>query len=121
MAARQAPTIMRIWRGRERTDRAGAYRRHLETAVFPRLRALPGFLGASLLQRMETGEAEVLVMTKWESMAAVEAFAGPDPERAVVEPEARAVLASFEEVVTHHEIVSELIAGHLSHRPLSEA
>ena len=49
-----------------------------------------------------------MVMTKWASMTAIEAFAGPDPERAIVEPEARAVLASFEEVVTHHEVVSEL-------------
>ena len=36
---------------------------------------------------------------------------GPDLERAVVEPEARAVLASFDEIVTHHEVVSELVAG----------
>ena len=108
MAARQGSVIVRIWRGRERRDGAGAYRRHLEGSVFPRLQSLPGFLGASLLQRMDKGEAEVLVMTKWASMTAIEAFAGPDPERAIVEPEARAVLASFEEVVTHHEVVSEL-------------
>jgi heme-degrading monooxygenase HmoA len=110
MAARQGSVIVRMWRGRERRDRAGAYRRHLEGSVFPRLQSLPGFLGASFLQRMDKGEAEVLVMTKWASMAAIEAFAGPDAERAIVEPQARAVLASFEEVVTHHEVVSE-IAG----------
>jgi heme-degrading monooxygenase HmoA len=110
MAARQGSVIVRMWRGRERRDRAGAYRRHLEGSVFPRLQSLPGFLGASLLQRMDKGEAEVLVMTKWDSMAAIKAFAGPDPEKAIVEPQARAVLASFEEVVTHHEVLSE-IAG----------
>jgi heme-degrading monooxygenase HmoA len=121
MATRRAPVIARLWRARERGDRAGAYRRHLETAVFPRLRALPGFLGASLLQGIETGEAEVLVMTQWESMAAIEVFAGPDPKRAVVEPEARAVLASFEEVVTHYEIVSEMSAGELSDQAVSKA
>jgi heme-degrading monooxygenase HmoA len=59
---------------------------------------------------MDKGEAEVLVMTKWDSMAAIKAFAGPDLEKAIVEPQARAVLASFEEVVTHHEVLSE-IAG----------
>ena len=117
---RQTPVIVRMWRGRERSDRAGAYRRHLEGSVFPRLRALPGFLGASLLQRMEEGEAEVLVMTRWESMAAIETFAGRDPARAVIEPEARAVLASFEDVVTHHEVVSELFAEDLSERPLAK-
>jgi heme-degrading monooxygenase HmoA len=111
MAAQRASIVVRMWRGRERKDKAGAYRRHLEGSVFPRLRKMPGFLGASLLQRNEGGEAEVLVMTKWASMAAVEAFSGPDLERAVVEPEARAVLASFDEIVTHHEVVSELVAG----------
>jgi len=116
MVARQAPMILRMWRGRERPDRAGAYRRHLEAAVFPNLRSLPGFLGASLLQRTEQGETEVLVLTKWSSMAAVEGFAGAEPHRAVVEPEARAVLASFDEIVTHHEIVSEVGTEDLSDR-----
>ncbi|MBV9113330.1 MAG: antibiotic biosynthesis monooxygenase [Hyphomicrobiales bacterium] len=117
----QASVIVRMWRGREKRDRPGAYRRHLEGAVFPHLRSLPGFLGASLLQRVEKGEAEVLVMTKWDSMAAIEAFAGPDPEKALVEPEARAVLASFDEVVTHHEIVSKIGTGGLSDRAAVKA
>jgi len=60
-------------------------------------------------------------MTKWDSMAAIEAFAGPDPEKALVEPEARAVLASFDEVVTHHEIVSEIGTGGLSDRAAVKA
>ena len=82
------PMIVRTWRGREKKDQPGAYRRHLEGAVFPQLRALPGFVGASLLQkRGEEGEgAEVVVMTRWASMQAIEAFAGAEPERAVVEP-----------------------------------
>ena len=89
--------------------------------MFPGLRALPGFLGASLLQRMDEGEVEVLVMTRWESMASIEAFAGRDPERAVVEPEARAVLARFEDFVTHHEVVLELTPENPSERPLAGA
>ena len=109
-----------MWRGKERRDKVGAYRRHVEGSLFPRLQSLPGFIGVSLLQRIENGEAEVLVMTKWDSMAAIEAFAGPDPERAVVEPEARAVLASFDEVVTHHEVVSELGAEDASDRALAK-
>ena len=48
---------------------------------------------------------EFLVLTFWDSMAAVRRFAGADSEKAVVEPEARAILASFDESVTHFEIV----------------
>jgi heme-degrading monooxygenase HmoA len=112
-AGAQGPVIVRIWRGREKKDRAGAYRRHLEASVFPQLKSLPGFVGASLLQRQgaEGEGAEVLVMTRWTSMQAIEAFAGPEPEKAVVEPGARAVLSSFDDFVTHHEVVLELAAS----------
>jgi hypothetical protein len=38
-------------------------------------------------------------------MEAVRKFAGKELERAVVEPEARAALTSFDDFVTHFEIV----------------
>jgi hypothetical protein len=38
-------------------------------------------------------------------MEAVGKFAGVKPEKAVVEPEARAALTDFDETVTHFEIV----------------
>jgi heme-degrading monooxygenase HmoA len=108
--------IVRMWRGQEKKDQPGAYRRHLEGAVFPQLKALPGFVGASLLQRQgEIGEgAEVIVLTRWASMQAIEAFAGTEPEKAVVEPGAQAVLSSFDDFVTHHEVAAELAAGEYS-------
>jgi len=40
----------------------------------------------------------------WQSLDAVRAFAGADIEAAVVEPEARAVLASFDSRVSHYTI-----------------
>ena len=45
------------------------------------------------------------MLTFWESMAAVRQFAGSHPEKAVVEPEAKAVLSDFDRVVRHFEIV----------------
>jgi len=110
--------IMRIWRGREKKSEAGAYRRHLEGSVFPQLEDLAGFMGAQLLQRADGEGTEVMVMTRWSSIKAIEAFAGPDIGRAVVEPAARAVLESFDDIVTHHEIVAERAApGTTSARP----
>jgi hypothetical protein len=38
-------------------------------------------------------------------MEAVRRFAGAQPEKAVVEPEARAVLTDFDDSVTHFEVV----------------
>jgi hypothetical protein len=51
------------------------------------------------------GVVELVVLTLWESMEAVGKFAGVKPEKAVVEPEARAALTDFDETVTHFEIV----------------
>ena len=58
-----------------------------------------------MLRRAVDGAIELVVLTLWESMEAVRKFAGKEPEQAVVEPEARAVLTSFDDSVTHFEIV----------------
>jgi hypothetical protein len=48
------------------------------------------------------------VLTLWDSMEAIRRFAGPEPNKAVIEPEARAALASFDEYVTHFEVAGRL-------------
>ena len=97
--------IVRSWSGRATVDNAHRYARHFIEAVLPRLDALPGFAGASLLRRSAAGEIEFVVLTYWESMEAVARFAGPSPDVAVVDPEARAVLTSFDDTVLHYEVV----------------
>jgi hypothetical protein len=47
-------------------------------------------------------------ITFFTSMDDVRAFAGEDPERAVVEQAARSVLSRWDERVTHHEVVVDL-------------
>jgi hypothetical protein len=55
---------------------------------------------------------EFFVLTKWASMDAVRSFAGDDVERSVVEPEAVAVLTSFDPTARHYEVVDEIsVAG----------
>lgn len=56
------------------------------------------------MRREEGGRTEFLVMTLWESMGAIRRFAGENPERAVVEPEARAVLEEYDDFVRHYEV-----------------
>ena len=99
--------IIRAWRGYASAEGAEAYRRHFETKVIPTLKDIPGYRGAQLLRRTGPDGIEVLVQTRWSSMEAVRAFAGADPNRAVVEPEARAVLARFDETVVHYELVMQ--------------
>jgi heme-degrading monooxygenase HmoA len=94
-----------MWRARSTVDKSGEYVQHATKKVFPTLRAIEGHRGAYLLRRAVDGAIELVVLTLWESMEAVRKFAGKEPEKAVVEPEARAVLTSFDDSVTHFEIV----------------
>jgi heme-degrading monooxygenase HmoA len=96
--------IARIWRGRAEKARADAYQTHVTKTVFPSLKELAGHRGAWLLRREVDGRTEFLALTLWESRQAVEAFAGHDIGEAVVEPEARAVLAEFDDFASHYEV-----------------
>jgi heme-degrading monooxygenase HmoA len=97
--------IARTWRGEATSNNADEYLRHFKENVLPQLKEIRGHRGAYLLRRELDGQVEFLVMTLWESMAAIREFAGDDPAKAVVEPEARAVLAHFDLTVKHYELV----------------
>ena len=96
--------IARLWRGAAVAGNADAYERHATTKVFPALRDIAGHRGAYLLKRAVGGRTEFLAMTLWDSIDAIRAFAGADPEVAVVEPEAQAVLAEFDDFARHYEV-----------------
>jgi len=97
--------VLRMWRGRATAEKSGEYIDHVTKKVFPALGAIEGHRGAYLLQHAVDGAIEFVVLTLWESMQAVRRFAGAKPEKAVVEPEARATLTDFDESVTHFEVI----------------
>ena len=97
--------IQRSWRARASADRAHLYVEHLTQTVLPKLEQLDGFRGVVLSQSRDDDAVEIVVQTYWASMQAVERFAGPSPEVAVVEPAAAAVLMSFDPTVRHHEVL----------------
>jgi heme-degrading monooxygenase HmoA len=96
--------IVRYWRGRSRAESASAYLDHLRTETLPRLRALEGHRGAYVLRREVGAEVEFVVLTLWDSLASVRAFAGDDHEAARVPAQARRVLASFDERALHYDV-----------------
>ena len=98
--------VVRTWRGYGALADAQAYPRHLLQSVSPKLEQLAGFRGLYLLRRRDFEEVEFLVLTLWDSMEAVHAFAGEQPEQAVVEPEARAALVRFDKTVQHYEVLA---------------
>ena len=97
--------IIREWRGRTTRARSAEYPQHFRSFVVPELRKVPGFLGAFLSQWLYGDQVEFLVLTRWTSMEAGRAFAGNDPEKAVVEPGAVSALTDFHRVVRHYEVL----------------
>jgi heme-degrading monooxygenase HmoA len=97
--------ILRMWRAQSTVKKADEYMQHATTKVFPALRAIEGHRGGYLLRNRLDDRVEIIVLTLWESMDAVREFAGVEPNRAVVEPDARAVLTSFDDFVTHFDVI----------------
>jgi heme-degrading monooxygenase HmoA len=100
--------IIREWRGRASPSNADAYPRHFREKVVPELRNVPGFVGAHLSRRQLSDRIEFLVLTRWQSMDAIRAFAGTDSEKAVVDPGAIAALIEFDRVVHHYVVIDEV-------------
>jgi heme-degrading monooxygenase HmoA len=96
--------IARTWRGKALAEKADEYQRHFTAHVAPHLKELAGHRGAYLLRRQDNGEVEFLAVTLWDSIESVRAFAGQDPDVAIVEPAGRAALSSFDDFARHYDI-----------------
>jgi heme-degrading monooxygenase HmoA len=103
--------ISRNWKGIARPGQADAYVRHLQHATFPALAALPGFVRASILRREVEGGTEFLIVTQWQSVDAIRAFAGADPEEAVLPAVARAMMLDYDRRAVHYEVAGTYPPG----------
>jgi heme-degrading monooxygenase HmoA len=99
------PTIARIWRGATREEDGRTYRDSLREDL-REVRSAEGNIGAFVLERTDTGRAEYLFVSLWESMNAVRGFAGADPERAVYFRDDERVLIELTPYVEHYEVVA---------------
>lgn len=98
-------TIARLWHGWTKSENADSYERLLATKVLPTFEHLKGYNGAYLLRDDRESETEFVTITLFENLDAVRRFARDDYETAVVPSEARQLLARFDEVSRHYEIV----------------
>lgn len=100
--------IARVWRGWTTPENADAYQRVVTGRVLPDIAArdLPGYRGAYLLRRAtEDGDVEFSTIMLFGSLDDVRAFTGDDYAVAHVPPEARAVLARFDERSAHYDLI----------------
>ena len=99
--------IARVWSAETTPTWAPAYAEHLRRRVLPAVRSVEGYAGAMLLERATPGGVEIQVITFWRSADSLRAFAGADPEEAVVAAEAVVLLTRFDRRVRHYEVAVE--------------
>jgi heme-degrading monooxygenase HmoA len=101
---RRRPVIVRTWRCWATPERADEYAAYLTGTVFAGLQQIAGHRGAQVLRREDAGRVEFMAISYWDTVAAIRQYAGTDISRAMVKPEARALLAEFDEIVNHYDM-----------------
>ena len=96
--------IARRWTARATPENARRYAQYFRTRLTPHLRAIAGYRGATLLERDAEVVTEIVVITYWDSMAAVRNFAGQDPTAAVISEEAKPLLLDADPHVDHYDV-----------------
>jgi hypothetical protein len=97
--------IARVWSARASSSQnLDAYKSNLSKSVFPELPSIQELVRAELFTRAVENEFEIIVTTLWQDFSAIDAFAHPDREAAVVAPEAAALLTDYDRRVRHYEI-----------------
>lgn len=103
--------IARIWRGETKAADADTYLEVLRRTGVPDYRATPGNRDVLVLRRVRGDRAEFLIITLWESRAAIAAFAGPDIDAARYYPEDDQYLLEFADEVEHWELAAREPTG----------
>ncbi len=96
--------ICRVWHGWTTAANADTYEALLAREIVPGIqnRGIGGYRGMQVCRREDGDTVQFMTIIWFESMDAVRAFAGDDPEVAVVPPAARALLARFDARSQHY-------------------
>jgi antibiotic biosynthesis monooxygenase (ABM) superfamily enzyme len=91
--------IARIWHGWTKPENAEAYENLLRNEIFPSIaaREIEGYCGAELFVREDGHEVEFVTLLRFDSMDAVNEFAGVDASKPVIYPKAEALILRMEQ------------------------
>jgi hypothetical protein len=107
--------IARHWKGWTQPQNADAYEALLKNRVLPALSELEGYKGGYVLRRDVPSavdpEVEFIVLNFFDSLVAVQRFAGPNFTISVFEPEARSLLKRVEPFADHFEVRASTLTG----------
>lgn len=97
--------IARIWRGAVSVTDGDTYADYVSKTGVPGYTSTPGNRGVFMLRRRTQERFEFLMISFWDSMDAIRAFAGDQMDRAVFYPEDERFLVDKDLHVDHYEIV----------------
>lgn len=100
--------IARIWRGITLADKADAYLDYLRETGLRDYANTAGSRGVTILRRIQGEHCEIMLISLWDSMEAVRAFAGENPDHSVYYPEDEQYLLDMEPLVRHYDIIDSL-------------
>lgn len=103
--------IARIWRGITLKEKADDYLAYLHETGLKDYAKTPGNRGVNVLRRDQGEHCEIMLISLWDSMEAVRAFAGENPERSVYYPEDDQYLLQMEPLVRHYDISEQIAPG----------
>lgn len=98
----------RVWTCMASPEGATRYVAYFRGTLLPELETLAGFMGATVMTRdasdTDQMNVHIVVTTEWVDSAAIAGFAGDDITRAVIEPEALALLTHADNRVLHYTV-----------------
>jgi heme-degrading monooxygenase HmoA len=96
-----------MWFGRTKAEDYDAYLGYLEESGVAALKETAGNRGVMVLRRIEGDEAEFGVVSFWDSIEDVKAFAGEDVDVARYFPDDERYLLEFTPKLKHFEVARE--------------
>ena len=101
--------IIRVFRARIHPRKEDEFERFVRETGVPMVEAQPGCTQVTWGRNHWSSQPEFAVLTHWDSLAALEAFAGPRWQEAVIEPDEAHMLAELS--CHHYETVAADRAG----------
>lgn len=99
--------IVRMWHGMVEASKSDEYAEFMKERAAPDYSSVHGLKKLMFLRRVEADVAHFLLVTHWDSMEAVEEFAGDRPEKAKYYPEDDNFLLEKEETSALYEVFYE--------------
>jgi heme-degrading monooxygenase HmoA len=106
---KEETVIARIWRGAVQQRDADAYAEYMTETGVAAYASTPGNRAVWMLRRDVDEQTEFVMLTLWDSLDAVKAFAGDDYQSAVFYPEDDRFLVERDLEATHYVVAAETV------------